>query len=473
MEYTVRILKRFVWTTILISAFVLAMNYILLGAVVFREMNTGHSPEKAVQTVAEGLRGSGRAWALDAGQAAMLDEQGAWAMLIDGQGHAVWTYRMPDELPRIYTLNDVAKFTRNYLMDYPVFVWEHEAGLVVVGYPKGSLAKYQHVFPSEWVKRLPLSGLFLLAVNIALALLLSLWIGSRLVRSIRPLTQGIQDLAEDREVYIEPKGLLANLAHSINRASALLRQKNEALKRRDEARFNWIAGISHDIRTPLSMVLGYASEMEENGDLPAEQRRQAGIIRQQSEKLRALVSDLNLVSRLEYDMQPLNKKPVRLSALARTIVSEFLNNSLDDRFRLEVDISDESLQVHADERLLLRAVTNLVQNSIRHNPEGCHIVLKTSRDPDPAFCRLTVSDNGKGIPKSELADLLELPYTSSRKNRSQHGHGLGLPMVARIAKAHRGRLELSSDAGQGMRADIVLPRMHKADGRSFVSREGE
>src|SRR5690606_5830590 len=131
-----------------------------------------------------------------------------------------------------------------------------------------------------------------LAANIALGLLLSLIIGARLIRSIRPITQGIESLAEDREVYIEPKGVLANLAQSVNRVSALLQQKSNSLKARDEARSNWIAGISHDIRTPLSMVLGYASNLEENSELPIESRRQAGIIRQQAEKLRALVHDL-------------------------------------------------------------------------------------------------------------------------------------------------------------------------------------
>lgn len=112
-------------------------------------------------------------------------------------------------------------------------------------------------------------------------MLLSLLIGSKLIRSIRPLTQGMQALAEDKKVYIEPKGILASLAQSLNRASALLQQRNESLKSRDEARSNWITGISHDIRTPLSMILGYASDLEENDSVPAEQRRQAAIIRQQ------------------------------------------------------------------------------------------------------------------------------------------------------------------------------------------------
>ena len=133
----------------------------------------------------------------------------------------MWGHSLPDELPRTYGLTDVAKFTQSYLLDYPVFVWEHPEGLVVVGYPKDSLAKYHHILPARWVSSLPERIVGLLLINLGLALLLSLLIGFRLIRSIRPLTQGIQALGEDREVYVEPKGFLADLANSVNRASTL------------------------------------------------------------------------------------------------------------------------------------------------------------------------------------------------------------------------------------------------------------
>ncbi|HHV11289.1 MAG TPA: HAMP domain-containing histidine kinase [Clostridiales bacterium] len=457
MEGTLRILRRFISATMIISIFLLIFNFMLLGVWVFKGMNEGHSPGAVAQTVAEGLHPSSNSYSLDSSPTKLLKQNNAWAMLIDDTGHIVWNYMLPDELPGTYSFADVAKFSRNYLMDYPVFVWEHDEGLVVVGYPKESLAKYQHILPTSWVSSLPLRITSLLIGNIALALLLSLFTGSRLIRSIRPLTQGIQDLAEDKEVYVEPKGVLLNLAQSVNRTSSLLKQKNDSLKTRDEARSNWIAGISHDIRTPLSMVLGYASNLEESSDIPTEQRQQAGIIRQQAEKLRSLVSDLNLVSMLEYEMQPLNKKLVRLSALARQIASEFLNNGLDERFMLEIERSDENAQVNADERLLARAITNLIQNSINHNPDGCLIRIQTSFDIINKTYSFVVADNGKGISQSELPDLLELPFSSKRKRPRQNGHGLGLPMVARIAKAHKGRLILSGDMGKGLRAEIVLP----------------
>lgn len=458
MDGIIRILRRFVAATILISIFLLIFNFILLGTLVFAEINQRPSPEGVVGKVAKGLTMQGDSYSLDADAAKLLQDNEAWAMLLGEDGRVQWHHQLPDDVPRAYNLIDVAKFSRYYLMDYPVYIWEHEGGLIVVGYPKSGYVKYQLNFLSDWISSLPVRLLWLLLINIAVALLVSIVIGTRLIRRLRPLLDGVHKLAREQEVQLDSKGIFGDLAQSINKASTVLQHKTAALKVRDEARSNWIAGISHDIRTPLSMVLGYASEMEDNPELPSEQRQQAGIIRSQGEKLRSLVSDLNLVSMLEYDMQPLHIKPVRLSVLAKQVVADFLNNGLDEQYEIDIKLVDEEIQIHGDEKLLLRAISNLVQNSVNHNPQGCSIMLETSLSRDRTRYRLIVSDTGRGIPQEQLAEITELPYSSRRKKPVHNGHGLGLPMVARIAKAHHGSLMLDSSPEQkGLVAVMEFP----------------
>lgn len=120
MEGTIRILRRFISATMIISTFLLIFNFILLGVWVFKGMNEGHSPGAVVQSVAEGLHPSSNSYSLDSSPAKLLKQNNAWAMLIDGTGHIAWNYMLPDELPETFSLADVAKFSRNYLMDYPV-----------------------------------------------------------------------------------------------------------------------------------------------------------------------------------------------------------------------------------------------------------------------------------------------------------------------------------------------------------------
>ncbi|QIB26868.1 sensor histidine kinase [Caloranaerobacter azorensis] len=457
MDGVVHILRRFIGVTILICILLFIFNFIMLGSFVFNGMNEKQSPKKILENVVLNLEHKGKSYVLGKPAKKLLAQNHAWSMLIDNTGKVKWNYNLPKEIPLSYTLIDVAKFSRNYLMDYPVFVWKHNDGLVVVGYPKKSYAKYQFYFPISWISSLPMRIVTLFVSNIILALFLSILIGTKLIKSVKPLIAGVHALSKEEPTYVEVKGIFSDLAESINHTSDILQEKNTALKARDEARSNWIAGISHDIRTPLSIVLGYASELEENMAIPVEQRQQAGIIRKQAQKLRSLVSDLNLVSMLEYEMQPLNLKPVRLSVLARKVASEFLNNGLDERFTITLDISDENIKVKADEKLLLRAINNLVQNSIIHNPNGCKILLKTCISSDNLTCYFIVSDNGKGVPRDKLSKLTELPYSSNKKHSFRNGHGLGLPMVARICQAHHGQLVLESEIGKGMKAIIQLP----------------
>ncbi|MBG9737569.1 sensor histidine kinase [Paenibacillus alvei] len=457
MDDIIRIIRRFTGITFAIFAGIVALNLAMLGVFVFKEINDGQSPQHVVEYVANHLQRMGKTHALDASSRQMLEGTEAWAMLLDKGGQVIWDYKLPGEVPRSYSLTEVAKFTRHFLREYPVFVWEHTDGLVVLGYPKDSYAKYHFYFLVPWIRSLPQRALFLLLGNIVLGCVLAIIIGTRLVRSLKPLTGVVHALGKEEAVRAEEKGIFGNLARSINDTSEMLRERQEALRTRNEARSNWIAGISHDIRTPLSMILGYASALEEHAEVPEEQRQQAAIIRKQGEKLRSLVSDLNLVSKLEYEMQPLNMAPIRLAALARQVAADFLNQGLDDRYTIDLQIKKEPIQAEVDRKLMLRAITNLVQNCIDHNPDGCGISLLVNQSTDGSACQFTVMDNGVGIQDEALEDLLKLPYSAERQHLRQNGHGLGLPMVARIAEAHRGHLLLESDTGQGMCATIELP----------------
>lgn len=457
MDNIIRLIRRFTGVTFVIFAGIITLNLVMLGFFVFKEINAGQSPQHVVEYVANHLQWTGQTHVLDISSRQMLEDTEAWAMLLDEGGQVIWDYKLPEDVPRAYSITEVAKFTRHFLQEHPVYVWEHTDGLVVLGYPKASYAKYHFDFLVPWIRSLPQRALFLLLANIVLGCVLAIIIGTRLARSLKPLTGVVNALGKEEAVRAEEKGIFGNLARSINDTSEMLRERQAALRTRNEARSNWIAGISHDIRTPLSMVLGYASALEEHAEVPEEQRQQAAIIRKQGEKLRSLVSDLNLVSKLEYEMQPLNMAPIRLAALARQVAADFLNQGLDEQYAIELQIKEEHIQAEVDRKLMLRAITNLVQNCIDHNPDGCDISLLVNQSADGSACQFAVMDNGVGIQREALGDLLKLPYSAERQHLRQNGHGLGLPMVARIAEAHHGQLLLESDTGQGLCASIELP----------------
>lgn len=210
--------------------------------------------------------------------------------------------------------------------------------------------------------------------------------------------------------------------------------------------------MSHDIRTPLSLVMGYSSQLEDDPELPQSKREQAGIIRRQSERIKTLVSDLNLASKLEYDMQPLRQDSVALAPLLRVVAADFLNSGLSDSYSVDITISEnaQNAMVSGDEELLRRTVYNLIANSIRHNPNGCDI--KVTLEKGLGNCSLSVSDNGVGFTQ-EMLNNLNHPKSSARLEN----HGLGLTIVRQIIKTHRGTTEFRNLPEGGCTIVLYLP----------------
>ena len=230
------------------------------------------------------------------------------------------------------------------------------------------------------------------------------------------------------------------------------------MKQKDNTRAEWIRGVSHDIRTPLSMVLGYASELEDDRDLPPNARKQAGIIRRESEKMKRLIDDLNLTTKLEYALQPVHFKDVNWVEASRQAVSEVLNSGLDSRYEIVFAEMQPGRSIHllGDEGLLRRMLDNLLRNSITHNPQGCRIAVSVGEENGRCIC--TISDNGMGIAPERLKALNRGDDIASTQGSDEKAeHGLGLKLVAQIVKAHRGIVSFSANAPHGLEVRISLP----------------
>lgn len=250
---------------------------------------------------------------------------------------------------------------------------------------------------------------------------------------------------------MDEQGELAEINAGLNRAADYMRKK-------DNTRADWIRGVSHDIRTPLSMVLGYASELEDDSALPQEARKQAGIIRRESEKMRRLIDDLNLTTKLEYALRPVHFKDVDWTELCRQAVSEVLNSGLESRYKIVFNELQPGRSIHllGDDGLLRRMLDNLLRNCVTHNPQGCKIVLSVGEKNGCCLC--TVSDDGVGIAPEFLKALRrgdDIASTQDSDGKSEHG--LGLKLVEQIIEAHRGTISFSSNTPRGLEVKISLP----------------
>lgn len=258
------------------------------------------------------------------------------------------------------------------------------------------------------------------------------WRGSK---SLQTVTAGLDTLAQGGTVSLPAAGFAGELAQKLNETSEQLRRRNEIIARRDTARTEWIAGVSHDIRTPLALILGWAEQLQREATLPAAARQKAGGICTQCEKIRSLIEDLNLTSKLQYGAQPLRRRSAQAGPFLRRVVAAFCENPLAARCTLDCSITPavETAILHADAALLTRALENVLQNAVRHNAGP--ITLTFHADADETTLHLTIQDDGTGYPQSVLAVLNGEPEGENAP------HILGLHVVEQIVNAHGGSVQ--------------------------------
>lgn len=327
-------------------------------------------------------------YALDREMAAEFEQKNQWAMLLDENGRVIWSIDKPEELKAQYTRLDIARMGKWYLQGYPVQmrVWDDQ--IMIVGMQKETMWKYNIEFSIPWMDFVKRTILVYFFINFVWVVALAFFFTRRFTR------------------------------------------------KRERARIEWIAGISHDIRTPLSMVMGYADTLEHGEELPEEARQQAAVIRHQSMVMKELISDLNLTSQLEYSMQALRKEEVRPAEIVRAVAASFLNDAVPGTLEIEMEIdeSGEQMTVKADRQLLVRAFRNLIHNSVKHGGQTDIVKIKISLWGEKRKCRIRFQDNGVGYSAEVLRRL------QGRKKEGAAENIRGLEIVRKIILTHGGEI---------------------------------
>ena len=460
MKSVPKLIRRFVSILLLSSVLLIVLNIVII-AVIAAGQAANAGPWKTAEEAATSIKSTDNGYILSEEVSEKLNSQDVWAILIDnGTLEVVWhTDNLPDTVPMRYTVSDIADLTRGYIDGYPTFTSGTDNGLIVVGYPKDSF--WKHLWPSwdyQLIAHAPQTALSIIAINLTAIFIIYAAANTKLLKSVKPITNGIQALSTGEPVHVREKGLLSEVSVHINKTSEVLQSQKYQLWKKETARANWIAGVSHDIRTPLSMVMGYASQLEVSAHLTDDERKMAAVILKQSERIKNLVSDLNLATKLEYNMQPINARQENAVAIVRQVAVNFINTNIDSKYSIEW-ITDEALSacfVNADRDLLKRAVSNLIQNCLNHNESGCTIYVSVEAAQNN--CIIRIEDNGIGATDEQIEQLDTAPhYMVCDTNTTEQRHGLGLLIVKQIAASHHGTTVIEHSRFGGFEVKIILP----------------
>lgn len=272
-------------------------------------------------------------------------------------------------------------------------------------------------------------------------------------RKARPVSRG-RDGVSLRRSYATYREVFS----SLDTLTLELRSNAEERARIETARDEWIAGVSHDLRTPLTSIQGYAEVLASDYEFePDEVRRQAAVIANQAGHMDELLDDLNLSFRLRADSLALSCSPLDLIELAREAAVALANDPRAARTQVLFDepLGSGAITVSADSALLRRALANLLVNAAVHNPDGTTVHVTAAHEGPWALVRVT--DDGVGMDDATRERLFDRYFRGTSTRVDADGTGLGMAITRQIVVAHGGAIDVASAPGHGTTVQITLP----------------
>jgi PAS domain S-box-containing protein len=238
---------------------------------------------------------------------------------------------------------------------------------------------------------------------------------------------------------------------------AITMQDITYLKRIDQMKSDFVHTVSHDLRSPLTAILGYVDLLDRVGPLTDQQREFIRRVRISVHNITGLVNDLLDLGRIESGFEG-QKEIVPLDGILSYTLDNLNNQIVVKKQRLHVELPSHLPSLHGDPVHLRQMLDNLVGNSIKYTPEGGDISVSVEAKDDQVILR--VSDTGSGIPPADQPHIFEKFYRASNVANVVPGSGLGLAIVKSIVDNHEGRIWVESIVGQGTTFTVVLPAYH-------------
>ncbi len=302
----------------------------------------------------------------------------------------------------------------------------------------------------EFIERINITLLYGALIGAVIALFLGIFLSRTITRPIRELTQATHAVSQgdlSQQVPVRTKDELGNLANAFNKMSS-------ELSRSVNARKQMTADIAHELRTPLSLILGHA-EAVHDGVLPPT-KENFEIIREEATRLEHLVNDLRTLSLADAGELSINPQTIEPGALLREVASLYQFQTQKKKIRLDLDIVPHLPPLEVDPGRMTQVITNILDNAMRHTPEGGNITLSAKQAGNTI--ELSIKDSGPGLPKEEAERIFERFYrVDASRQREDGGSGLGLAIAKSIVQAHNGQLSTESETGMGLKVTITLP----------------
>jgi signal transduction histidine kinase/ActR/RegA family two-component response regulator len=250
------------------------------------------------------------------------------------------------------------------------------------------------------------------------------------------------------------------LAQRVTSQSEELAQINAELGRASSAKDEFLANMGHELRTPLSTIIGlsYALKCQVYGPVTEKQAQSLETILTTGQHLSSLINDILDLSKIQAGKMKLDVRPIQLSTLLESSLMFVDQQAFQKNIKVSTKRDEQVSLIEGDELRLKQLLINLLNNAVKFTPEGGELGVEVLGDPEEQRVAITVWDTGIGIPAEELPRLFK-PFVQldGGTNRQYSGTGLGLSLVVRIAEMHDGSIAVTSEVSKGSRFTLYLP----------------
>lgn len=389
----------------------------------------------------------------------LLQENSLWIQIIDTNGDEVQSFDKPQEIPTHYSPSGLLDLYQNGIGDFTVFSGSIQSGgkewTYIIGFPI-QISKITMYFNGDRFTAgkpiiLGMIGVMLLLVIIA-GLIYSFLITKQTTR----MRKSIREIASRTYVPVENNGSLSDVYDELNALDHEIRSNDEARAKNEKLREEWIANITHDLKTPLSPIKGYA-ELISDPDTktePDEIRKYGSIILKNTTYVEELIDDLKLTYQLQNEMLPMHKRRQNIVRFTKEIVIDLLNNPEYESRNITFYSINENVELSFDGALLKRALNNLLTNALVHNSKDTEVTVSIRAEDKIQIC---IRDNGRGMSKEELDNLFIRYYRGINTEAKPEGSGLGMAIARQIIELHGGSILAESKLGSGTSFTIDFP----------------
>ena len=310
-----------------------------------------------------------------------------------------------------------------------------------------------------FIKNNYFGNLLYVIIGLFLTMVIYLMITLKTSKNIASLMQSVKIMANgnlDQRINVDSNDDVGDMARNINHIIEQLENKTIEERKAQQTKTDLITNVSHDLRTPLTSIIGYLNLIEEDKYKDEVQLRYyTNIAYEKSKDLNILINDLFELTKLQNNSLPLNKIDINLVELVSQVISHLDYQLNQSKMEIRTNFSEDKLIVNADPDKLVRVLENLINNAMKYGSDGKYIDIVTTKEGNRAVVKII--NYGEPIPQSDIPFIFDRFYRVEKsRNRNDGGSGLGLAITKNLIEAHGGRILVKSDNNKTLFKVILL-----------------